>query len=1047
MNSASNFQVYNASAGSGKTFTLVKEYLKILLQTEDIYAFQKILAITFTNKAAAEMKERVLENLQAISEGKSTDILKAILEETGLDQSLASQRAAKVLKAVLQNYSAFYITTIDSFTHKIIKSFAFDLGLNLNFEVELDATSLLSKAVDVLISKIGVDASLTKVLIDFSMDKAADDKSWDIVRDLNEFAKMLLNEEEAEHFRELSSNTIDDFLDLKNKLVQHQKEIDKEAKSIGEQGQAFIEEQSLGEKDFYRSLLPNHFIKLSESIESASFFDKGVLKERIEEGIFYSKSTSANIQDRIEYILPQLLGLYEKSEELFKQFTLNSLVLKNLIPLAVLSKINTELTKIKDDNNIRLISEFNQLISDAIADEPAPFIYERIGQKFSNYFLDEMQDTSVLQWKNLIPLIDNSLAQQGGSLLLVGDGKQAIYRWRGGKAEQFISLGSDSENAKESNPFQAPKQVQKLDTNRRSYTEIINFTNTFFQQVSQYLQDPSYQQLFIDGNKQQSTEKEGGYVSIDFLESLEDKEEDQLKYAQRVLEIILNIDPKFSRNSICVLVRNKKNAVVVANYLSENNISIVSSETLLLQNSKKVQFVMDLLQIVEHPKDQIAKLKALYFLHENLQLQSDPTSFYADLVHLGNAAFFAALNKLGGSFDFDYFQQSSLYEKVECLVRGFQLAPSSDAYIQFFLDVVFEQQQKRLNVQEFLSFWELKKDSLSIVAPSDENAVQIMTIHKAKGLEFPVVIFPYDLELYYQKDPKAWLENIPGKNFENFDKLLLSASKNIKDISQEGAAIYQEQQAALELDNFNLMYVAFTRPIEQLYIIGAKRISSKGVVNLNNSSGLLINYLQETGLWKEDTFHYSFGNSQRVGQSEKLKSKAKTQERFISNSISELPITILASSSLLWDTDQGEAINYGNLIHELLSKIKTDKEASLVIQRYEQQGLLNQQNKDFIRDQIDQVLEHPLLKKYYSEQVVVYNEREIMDVDGQVIIPDRLIFLSTKELVILDYKTGKPSNQHVQQLLRYEKVLEGLGLTVLKKVLVYMDTKILVKEF
>lgn len=235
MNSASNFQVYNASAGSGKTFTLVKEYLKILLQTEDIYAFQKILAITFTNKAAAEMKERVLENLQAISEGKSTDILKAILEETGLDQSLASQRAAKVLKAVLQNYSAFYITTIDSFTHKIIKSFAFDLGLNLNFEVELDATSLLSKAVDVLISKIGVDASLTKVLIDFSMDKAADDKSWDIIRDLNEFAKMLLNEEEAEHFRELSSNTIDDFLDLKNKLVQHQKEIDKEAKSIGAQ--------------------------------------------------------------------------------------------------------------------------------------------------------------------------------------------------------------------------------------------------------------------------------------------------------------------------------------------------------------------------------------------------------------------------------------------------------------------------------------------------------------------------------------------------------------------------------------------------------------------------------------------------------------------------------------------------------------------------------------------------------------------------------------------------------------------------------------------
>ncbi|GGG93836.1 ATP-dependent helicase [Polaribacter pacificus] len=1046
MNSVSTFQVYNASAGSGKTFTLVKEYLKILLQTEDVYAFQKILAITFTNKAAAEMKERVLENLQAISEGEATDILKIILLETSLDQKIATKRATIILKAILQNYSAFYITTIDSFTHKIIKSFAFDLGLNLNFEVEMDATTLLSKAVDVLISKIGVDASLTKVLIDFSIDKAADDKSWDIVKDLNSFAKLLLNEDEAKHFKRLSSTTLEDFLELKTKLKQQQKNIEQQAKELGEKGLALIDGQALKHNDFYYSLLPKHFVKLRTSIKSAAFFNNGSLKKRIEEELFYSKKTSAESISSIEFILPELLELYKQSEELYRLYTLNALILKNLIPLAVVSKINSELSQIKEDNNIRLNAEFNQLISDAIADEPAPFIYERIGQKFSNYFLDEMQDTSVLQWTNLIPLIHNSLAQESGSLLLVGDGKQAIYRWRGGRAEQFIALGSE-QNSNAANPFQVPKTVEKLDTNRRSYSQIIDFTNEFFQHVAQYLQEPSYQHLFLDGNKQKTTDKKGGYVSIDFLETEEDKEEDDLKFAKRVHEIILTIDPSFSRNSICVLVRNKKNAITVANYLSEKDVRIVSSETLLLANSTKVNFLIDLLQIVEHPNDQSAKLKALYFLHKNLQLNTDPTLFYADLVHEENASFFAKLNDLGCLFDFVVFQQSSLYEKIEMLIRSFQLAPSSDAYLQFFLDVVFEQQQKRSSVQEFLNFWELKKDSLSIVAPSDEAAVQIMTIHKAKGLEFPIVIFPYDIDIYFQKEPKAWLQNLPGENFEGFDELLISASKDIQDINNEGAAIYQEQQTLLELDNFNLMYVAFTRPIEQLYIVANKKTASKGEVKLRSSAGLLINYLQETGHWSEDKLHYDFGQANRLSTVEKTKIKTQIQKRFISNSIAELPITILASSSILWDTVQGKAIAYGNLIHELLSKIKTHNDVDAVLQVYKQQGLLDQQNERLVKNQVLQIVNHSLLKKYYSAEVSVYNEREIVDTDGQIIIPDRLVFLSKNEVVLLDYKTGKPEKQHQQQLLRYEKVLSSMNLKTLKKVLVYIDSEILVEEF
>ena len=212
MQQPSTFQVYNASAGSGKTFTLVKEYLKVVLTSENIFTFQKILAITFTNKAAGEMKERVLSNLEDFASGKENELFKILVQEVAVDKQTIQERSKKVLEAILQNYAAFSITTIDSFTHKIIKNFAFDLGLSLNFEVEMDAVSLLNEAVDVLISKIGTDKKLTKLLIDYSLEKTDDDKSWDISKDLNEFGKVLLNENDVQHFRELADKELEDFL-------------------------------------------------------------------------------------------------------------------------------------------------------------------------------------------------------------------------------------------------------------------------------------------------------------------------------------------------------------------------------------------------------------------------------------------------------------------------------------------------------------------------------------------------------------------------------------------------------------------------------------------------------------------------------------------------------------------------------------------------------------------------------------------------------------------------------------------------------------------
>jgi ATP-dependent exoDNAse (exonuclease V) beta subunit len=304
------FQVYNASAGSGKTFTLVKEYLKVLLNSEDIFSFQKILAVTFTNKAAGEMKERVLSSLEDFAAGKENDLCNIIIKEIDADKPIIQQRSKKILEAILQNYAAFSITTIDSFTHKIIKSFAYDLGLPQNFEVEMDAVSLLNQAVDVLISKIGSDKKLTKLLIDYSLDKTDDDKSWDISRDLNEFAKVLLNEDDIKHFRALANKKLEDFTNLKTKLYSHQKELKEAIKNVGAAFLDLIENHGIAHKDFMRATIPKFFLDLSAKSVNIDFLKRSeTIEKAIENHQYYSKTTTTAVASLIENIVPEIINL------------------------------------------------------------------------------------------------------------------------------------------------------------------------------------------------------------------------------------------------------------------------------------------------------------------------------------------------------------------------------------------------------------------------------------------------------------------------------------------------------------------------------------------------------------------------------------------------------------------------------------------------------------------------------------------------------------------------------------------------------------------
>ena len=835
MTTATPFKVYNASAGSGKTFTLVKEYLNILLTSESEYVFQEILAITFTNKAAAEMKERILKNLRSFSDGESSDMLDLIANENKLSLDAIQFKASRILSNILQNYAAFNITTIDSFTHKLIRSFAYDLELPLNFDVEMDGSKLISEAVDVLISKIGVHKELTNILVAFSLQKVEDDKAWDISKELNSIASILLNETDANYLDTLHSKSITDFKKIEIQLKKKKLEIEKLFEEYGNKGLQLLKNNGLEHTNFSYQDLPKHFIKFTKlsKINYDKFTFGTRLRKQIESGVFCSKATSKEIQQRVAEIQPDIESIYREGEDLFAtyhgNYLLLEMVLRDIIPLAVLNHVQKELNEIKEHNSICLSAEFNSIISNKIKHEPAPFIFERVGERFKHFFIDEMQDTSILQWQNLIPLINNALSQEGGSLMLVGDAKQAIYRWRGGKAEQFIDLSLEMEDGASENPFFVKKQLKSLDTNHRSYSEVVNFNNSFFSHIASFLSDSVYQKLYETGNKQEVNSNIGGYVQIDFIDKTDmSKDEKELSYSEKVLEIITSLDRKFSRSDVCIIVRTKKDGITIANYLTENSISIVSSETLLLQNSAKVQFIVHLLTYIQNTLDLNSKFNVLNYMTGFLEINTSEHQFYAEFLALEPLEFFNSFQKHKIFFDYELFLKMPFYESVEYIIRSFKLLKSTDAYVQFFMDFVQEfQRTNHHDLMAFLVTWNQKKDVLSITSSENKNAVRIMTIHKSKGLEFPVVIFPSDRSVNTELNPNVWYDNLESSVFGDLSVSRVSCAKKISYTGEKGSSLFEERQSELFLDNFNLLYVALTRSVEQLFVITEYKLVKK----------------------------------------------------------------------------------------------------------------------------------------------------------------------------------------------------------------------------
>lgn len=1040
-----SFSIYDASAGSGKTYALVKEYLKIILVAPKNDAYRNILAITFTNKAVHEMKSRIVGSLSEFAKDEPSDKAQDLMHDLSIDTELSiiqiKTKSQQIIKHIIHNYAAFDISTIDKFTHKVIRAFAHDLNLPMTFEVTLDTENLLIEAVDAIIAQAGEDETLTKLLIDFTMEKTDDDKSWDISREILETGRLVLNENNRNEITHFQDKSIAEFVEIKTKLSEACKDLEKQTIVFAEEALTLIDKNGIDIKSFSRGTFPNHI----NSIQQGKFNPKNKMFHEFDD---IAINKTAKDRAIIENLIPEFLQILTKVYTAFEKINFYKAFLKNITPLSLLNTVSNELAKIQEEQNVLSISEFNAIIHREIQNQPAPFIYERLGERYRHFFIDEFQDTSEMQWQNLIPLIDNALSGQDdfgvkGTLMIVGDPKQSIYRWRGGKAEQFIELSKDQ------NPFNNPdKRLEHLDKNYRSYSQIIEFNNDFFKLLSNEFEHLDYKDLYENHSHQKTNDKIGGYVNISFIPKVETSEDEEtLDKTDLYVLATLNTIQKtlkqgFQYKDIVILTRKRSQGIAIANYLTEQGIPLLSSETLMIQNATEVLLIIHLLKYLKNSSDLESKANFLQYLAQKSQDKLPIHDFIAQGMALFQEANFEEwLMTFDVELSFQNIRKKSLYEAVETIIAKFLNPKVSNAYVQYFLDIILERDiRNQAGISDFLNFWDKNAEKFSIPSPEGTNAVRIMTIHKSKGLEFPVVIFPFAEEDYNRKPKdKLWL-NAEEQDF-GLPKVLIDNSSAVEGFGEEAAEVYNQNKQEELLDNINVLYVALTRAEEQLYVISNMNLSNKGEIPKNNMCSFFINYLGNKGEFAEDKLEYEFGNAAKLSSAKQHVDTSKTIP-LVSEILNPKNIKIAQREALMWGTHQQEAIEYGNVIHEILSFVKTKNDVDLAITKSIENGLITFAQKEIVFNTIQEIVNHSELEICFAEGNEVLNEQTIIQKERGTIKPDRMVLTKNKEVLLLDYKTGTHNVKYQQQLENYQTAIELMGYKVTKKALIYIGKEI-----
>ena len=1064
------FKVYQASAGSGKTYTIVKEYLSLCLKSEASTAnYSHILAITFTNKAANEMKEKITAQLNLIIDSDPNEApqnMEAdLIEELNIERNTLKNNAKLLFQKIIHDYSSFCVSTIDAFFQKVARTFAKDLNLPSQFNVSIDEDEVADAITDRIGEQLGVNNPfLTKILEDYCEMKFESDSKPKVAQNIHSFVTELFKESTFQKNEQNQFLTEEQYKETQEYFYKNINGFESSCKEFLVQFDKFLNDNTLTANDF-KGKSRSPILSLVNKLKEKKYELLTASQEKIldDDNIWYANDRIATLDYQFRDLTIPFIKRYQS--EITNYLFLKEQI-KQLSFYVLRSKIKAEIDDYIGEEMVVHISEFNKRINDILGDFSVPFIYERLGEHFKHIFIDEFQDTSILQWQNILPLIDNNLANQHLNMI-VGDGKQSIYRWRNGEVGQIVSLPLVFNKPEKSPAFDIIEQnlvnnfnFNELDHNYRSFRNIVDFNNAFFLFGSNNYLSEEAKKVYVNndevlnkhvGIKQEGVIEEKGLVQVELFNPEEPMDEPMLTRIKELIEELL--DHGFNKGDITILVRYNSKGSLVANYLHSQGIEVISPEAILLKSSEKVLLIISTLQYLIHSDNKVAIANVLYHWDA-----THVTDFKGDVSQT-----FVLVNDIAdGKVSLEEQLQLkphqlhsllanaySLYDLCSAIARVYGFNTVSDSFINFLLDKVYDWQSADAHgIERFLDYWDKKQNSLSILT-NDTDAVKVMTIHKSKGLEFPVVIYPFVNDDIVKKTTKAqWFtpEQLGFQPIPNISKIQFTLSDSRSKWTPQVATLRKIESDKMQLDKMNLHYVAFTRAKQRLYVMTqASKDFDKMPINAflqspNSPSDLDIKHVENETDWPSV---YQLGDPE-TNKVEKKNSEGNEQVfEFLNESSSGdwfNKISIDPNPSMFWATESRsfEPREWGLLVHQILSEVEHSEDLDRVLQPYIDDGTIDEPTANMLAKVFHDMVNEPTISEAFSAQAKVRNERELLTDDNTTKRPDRFAELPDK-IYLLDYKTGQPNKDDIEQLAGYKRILQTMVTKPIYAYLVYLN--------
>ena len=1027
------FTVVSASAGSGKTYNLTQSVITLLFKTHPGH-IRHILALTFTNKAANEMKEKLLERLEEIRDGKAGNMISRLREETGMDEKAVKEKAGEILHHLLFHYDDLSFGTIDRFTFGIIRQFARELGLSAGINVEMQQEQITDAIIEQFLNRLDNTHPVTQELKKIIWQKIANDEKWDVFDELKKLKKYILPDKYLAYIETLHQFSPADIREEKEKLFRKRENVKKRLRETLEELEELLSRPEISEKvknfKYYLSLLNNLKKDLVPPQQRNKSFENLFLSGDVSSILKSKKQLDPRDEEAIS-------RLAREASSLMREHVLLNMFLRALNPLSLMHAVTEEIKNFKEDHDVIFISDFNKIINRVIKGNPSPFIYFRAGEKYYHHFIDEFQDTSVLQWENMQPLIGESLSKEinplvRGSARIYGDAKQSIYRFRGGYPEQFIRLAMDEKHPLSVNPFpQAKKYSEKLPANWRSGKKIVRFNNRFFTDIVPFfgLQSELYRNPYQKENvEQEARQKHEGYVEIRLNNKVKELFLEEI--GELVEQLIKN--DGYKPGDIGILFNTNIEGEAIAGVLAKKGFYIESENSLKLSNSLKINLLISLYRFFafENPQDLYEALR----LYQSVEQRIFPTEEYQTFK---GKNFEEVIKILSKRKKFPSWKHLDLYGFFSALIDLLELHEGDEVvYLKVFMSHLNGLGPGGMSPSEFLVYWETVLQNETPQQPPAGNAVRLMTVHKAKGLQFPVVIYAFaNSILKPDENNLVWIDTrsmtkIPFLPVRFQD--LYYFNKFWDTYSAEYDSFYE----ASVFDLINKIYVAFTRPQERLYVLAGNE--TRGNLNTNQAFTQKLEEIHPVlpeSRWDEEEKIFRYGEAAPPLSRREEQPSYQQTGFYAKYTPYENPLIHFDTRPWeLWRENKREAIRKGLTLHRYLARIHCMNDWPSVQERIlREQG--EEKGREIIR-LLEKILLHPRLSGIFDCQYRSLNERPVLATE--VYRPDRMILKENNRMVLVDYKTGKENAAHVRQLKNYAKILAESGYEVEKSMLVYI---------